>query len=134
MRLSHYKKYCPLCKNQPCEQLGDYIFRCIRCGHTVNEQQDPALHNRVLVAKPSIYHHGKKYIIKEGQTRSQYFRQIRKEFEHPVRYDKDSMYNPNNLPNPGMSTKGKWMSSQYANLATDFSQEELDKMFAQRRK
>ncbi len=117
------------------EQLGDFVFRCIACGYKVDERQDPALHHRVLISKPSIYHIGRKYIIKEGQTRTQYFRNIRKGFDISTRYDKDSMYNPNNEPQPGRSNRGGlWMNLQYCNMALDAkSEDELNKMLKPRK-
>jgi hypothetical protein len=133
MKLSHYKKYCPLEKNIPMEQLSDFVFRCISCGYKVDERQgDTALHNRVLIAKPSIYEYGKKYVIKEGQSRSEYFRKIRKEFENPMRYDKDSMY-AHDLK-PGMTSQNQWMNVKYCNMSLDYTEEELSKMFAKHRK
>jgi hypothetical protein len=117
------------------EQLGDYVFRCISCGFKIDERQgDTALHNRVLVSTPSIYHIGKKYIVKEGLTRSQYFRKIRKEFDSPNRVDRQSMYNPLNAPEPGRSNRGgQWMNVHYANLSLDYTEDELNKMFDKRR-
>jgi ribosomal protein L37AE/L43A len=129
-RLSTVKKYCVLCKNQPCEQLADHVFRCVRCGYTVDETKDPAYHQQVLVSKPSIYREEKKYVIKDEVTRSEEYRRINKEFEKATRLDRQSMYNPNINLQPGkVSRTGEWMSAVYANLATEMDEESLNRFF-----
>jgi ribosomal protein L37AE/L43A len=125
IRTRRPKKWCPLCRDYPTEQLGDSIYKCIKCGYTINEALGQAnYHRQVLVAKQSIIGQRiqKRHFIKDEDipSRSEHIRQIHKELESGKRYDAQSMYNPNNKLMPGkVSNTDLWMSAQYCNLYTD---------------
>lgn len=131
-RLARVKKYCPLEKAMPMEQISDYIFRCPHCGYEVNESVgDSSFHKTVLTTRQSVYSTtGKKYHIKDERSRSDDFRSLNKEFEKIGRADPQSMYNPHINLQPGKNSRsGEWMSADYANLATDMNEEDLNKFF-----
>ena len=134
-RLAKVKKYCPLEKSMAMEQIGDYTFRCPSCGYEVNESRgDPAYHKTVLVSRPSVYSGGKKYHVKDEETRSDIFKKLNKEFERRGRQDPQSMYNPQIGLKPGkVSATGEWMSAEYANLATDMDEDQLNKFLRDNR-
>ncbi len=123
-RNSHVKRYCSLCKDQPTEKIGDYIYRCIRCGFVFDESKgQSAYHKQVLVAKPSIITYGntKKYIIadQDQPSRSEMLTKMNADTSHQ-RYDKDSMLNPSIRLQPGkVGRTDLWMSAQYASMETD---------------
>ena len=137
------KKYCPLCKTNPVEQKGDKIFQCIRCGFIVNEQKaQSAYHKQILVAKPSIISNRfqKRHFIKDADipSRSEMFHRMNKELQSGKRYDRQSMYNPNNRLMPGkVSNTDLWLNAQYTNMDTDAvtpeQEEELHKMLKTRK-
>lgn len=125
-RLRHpAKKFCSLCKTAPTEQIGDSIYRCIRCGYTINEQLgQSAFHKQVLVAKQSIIGQRiqKRHFIKDEDipSRSEHIRLIYRDLDTGKRYDRQSMYNPNNTLMPGkVSNTDLWMNAQYCNMDTD---------------
>jgi len=125
MRSRPPKRYCSLCKDAPTEQIGDSIFKCIKCGFIINEQiGQSAYHKQVLVAKQSIIgqRQQKRHFIKDADmpSRSESIRRITQDLESGRRYDKDSMYNPDQGLMPGkVGRTDSWMNAQYANMETD---------------
>jgi hypothetical protein len=119
------KRYCPLCRDAATEKLGDHIYKCVRCGYVVDESKgSSAYHRQILVAKPSIIGNRfqKRHFIKDEDipSRSQMFQRINKDLQTGTRYDRQSMYNPNNKLEPGkVSNADAWMSAVYANMETD---------------
>lgn len=131
-RLARIKKFCPLEKGMPMEQIADFIFRCPSCGYEVNESiGDSSYHHTVLVSRPPVFSisGAKKYVIKEEKSRSDDFKQLNKEFELSKRADPQSMYNPHVALKDGKTTKGQWMSADYANMSLDYTPEDLEKLF-----
>jgi hypothetical protein len=108
----------------PTKQVGDYTYRCIRCGFEFDESKgQSAYHKQVLMAKPSIitYGHEKKYFIKDKDTpsRSEALTKMNADTSHQ-RYDKDSMLNPSIRLQPGkIGRTDLWMNANYATMATD---------------
>lgn len=141
-RNNRVKKYCPLCKDQPTDKIGDYTYRCVRCGFEFDESKgQSAYHKQVLVAKPSIITYGqtKKYIIKdEGEpSRSEMLTSMNADTSHQ-RYDKDSMLNPAIKLQPGkIGRTDLWMSAKYASMYTDVvtpeKEEEWNKLLKTKR-
>jgi uncharacterized C2H2 Zn-finger protein len=128
------KRYCSLCKDVPTEKVGEYTYRCIRCGFVFDESKgQSAYYKQVLVAKPSIITYGneKKFIIKDADTpsRSEMLTKMNADTSHQ-RYDRDSMLNPSIKLQPGkIGRTDFWMSAQYASMETDAVTEEKEREF-----
>ena len=126
----------------PTRKIGDYRYKCIRCGFEFDESQgQAAYHKQILVAKPSIITYGqtKKYIIKDGGelSRSEMLTKMNADTSHQ-RYDKDSMLNPSIKLQPGkIGRTDYWMDVRYANLFTDAvteeKEEELNRLLKSKR-